>query len=48
MYRYQDGSVADQRLSMKFQKTPVLEQGELGPIIGALLEQQTAERLAAL
>ena len=48
VYRYQDGIVADQRLSQKFQKTPVLEQGELGPIIGALLEQQTAARLAML
>jgi peptide chain release factor 1 len=48
VYRYQDGIVADQRLGTKFQKTPVLDQGELGPIIEALLEQQTAERLAAL
>ncbi len=48
VYRYQDGIVADQRLSQKFQKTPVLDQGELGPIIEALLEQETARRLAAL
>ncbi len=48
VYRYQDGIVADQRLSQKFQKASVLDQGELGPIIGALLEQETARRLAAL
>ena len=48
VYRYQDGIVADQRLTQKFQKASVLDQGELGPIIGALLEQETARRLAAL
>jgi peptide chain release factor 1 len=48
VYRYQDGIVADQRLSQKFQKASVLDQGELGPIIDALLEQETARRLAAL
>ena len=48
VYRYQDGIVADQRLTQKFQKTPVLDQGEVGPIIEALIEQETAKRLAAL
>ncbi len=48
VYRYQDGIVADQRLSRKFQKTSVLDNGELGPIIEALLEQETARRLASL
>ncbi|MEL6329308.1 MAG: PCRF domain-containing protein [Planctomycetota bacterium] len=48
VYRYQDGIVADQRLGQKFQKAAILDQGELGPMIGALLEQETARRLAAL
>ncbi|USN98185.1 MAG: PCRF domain-containing protein [Phycisphaeraceae bacterium] len=48
VYRYQDGIVADERLSQKFQKASVLERGELGPIIEALIEQETARRLAAL
>jgi peptide chain release factor 1 len=48
VYRYQDGIVADQRLSQKFQKAPVLDQGELGPIVEALLEQETTRRLATL
>jgi peptide chain release factor 1 len=48
VYRYQDGIVADERLGQKFQKASVLDRGELGPIIEALLEQETARRLAAL
>ncbi len=48
VYRYQDGIVADQRLTQKFQKSAVLDRGELGPIIEALLEQETARRLASL
>lgn len=48
VYRYQDGIVADERLGQKFQKASVLDRGELGPIIAALLEQETARRLAAL
>lgn len=48
VYRYQDGIVADERLGQKFQKSSVLDRGELGPIIEALLEQETAHRLAAL
>jgi len=48
VYRFQDGIVADQRLDHKFQKTAVLDDGDLGPIIGALLEQETARRLSEL
>lgn len=48
VYRYQDGIVADERLGQKFQKASVLDRGELGPIIEALLEQETARRLAEL
>lgn len=47
VYRYQDGIVADQRLDEKFQLREVLG-GELGPIHDALMEQETARRLAAL
>ena len=48
VYRYQDGIVADQRLEQKFQKQAVLDQGELGPILEALTERDTAMRLAEL
>lgn len=48
VYRYQDGIVADERLSQKFQKAGVLDRGELGPVIEALLEQETARRLGEL
>ena len=48
VYRYQDNIVADERLSEKFQKTRIIDQAELGPLFAALLEQQTAKRLAAL
>jgi peptide chain release factor 1 len=48
VYRYQDGIVADERLGQKFQKGSVLDRGELGPVIEALIEQETARRLAAL
>ncbi|MEM0983461.1 MAG: PCRF domain-containing protein [Planctomycetota bacterium] len=48
VYRYQDGIVADQRLNQKFQKQAVLDQGELGPLFEALIEHDTAEKLAEL
>ena len=47
VYRYQDGIVADQRLSEKFQLREVLE-GKLSTLMEALIEQQTAARLAEL
>ncbi len=47
-YRYQDNIVSDQRLETKFQKTQILDDADLGPLITALLEQETARRLAAL
>jgi len=47
VYRYQDGIVADQRLEQKFQLREVLE-GRLDAIFDALIEQETARRLAAL
>ena len=47
VYRYQDGIVVDQRLDEKFNKDKVLS-GELGPMIQALIEQETVRRLAAL
>jgi len=47
VYRYQDGIVADQRLTEKFTLREVLE-GKLGPIFEALIEQETARRLAEL
>lgn len=47
VYRYQDGIVADSRLSEKFQLRDILA-GDLGPMYDKLIEQQTAERLAAL
>jgi len=48
VYRYQDNIVADQRLSEKFNKNLIMDNAELDPIFEALIEQQTAERLAAL
>jgi len=47
VYRYQDGIVADQRLDEKFQLREVLN-GVLGPPHDALMEQETARRLAAM
>lgn len=48
VYRYQDGIVADQRLESKFQLRPVLLEGDLRPIMRALTDQRTAQRLADL
>ncbi|MEM9166369.1 MAG: PCRF domain-containing protein [Planctomycetota bacterium] len=48
VYRYQDNIVADQRLDQKFQTTKVVGDGDLGPMVEALIEQETARRLAAL
>jgi peptide chain release factor 1 len=47
VYRYQEGIVADQRLSEKFPLREVLA-GQLHPLIRALTEQETARRLAEL
>ncbi len=46
-YRYQEGIVADQRLDEKYQLRDVLA-GDLGPMFDALLERETARRLAEL
>lgn len=46
-YRYQEGIVVDQRLDEKHQLRDVLA-GDLGPLLGALIEQETARRLAEL
>jgi peptide chain release factor 1 len=48
VYRYQDNIVADQRLDHKFNKTKILEDADLGPLFDALIEQETARRLASL
>ncbi|MGJ8635278.1 MAG: PCRF domain-containing protein [Phycisphaerales bacterium] len=48
VYRYQDNIVADQRLTEKFNKSNIMDNADLGPLFDALIEQQTAERLAAL
>ncbi|MEL6741454.1 MAG: PCRF domain-containing protein, partial [Planctomycetota bacterium] len=48
VYRYQDNIVADQRLDQKFSKSKVIDEADLGPMLTALLEQETARRLAAL
>ncbi|MFI4883082.1 MAG: PCRF domain-containing protein, partial [Phycisphaerales bacterium JB064] len=48
VYRYQDGIVADQRLETKFQLRQILFEGDLTPVMSALTEQRTAQRLAAL
>jgi peptide chain release factor 1 len=47
VYRYQEGIVADQRLDEKFQLKALLE-GDMALLFEALLEQETARRLAAL
>jgi peptide chain release factor 1 len=47
VYRYQENIVVDQRVEERFNKDRVLA-GELEGLIEALLEQETAERLAAL
>ncbi|MBX3323262.1 MAG: PCRF domain-containing protein [Phycisphaeraceae bacterium] len=48
VYRYQDNIVADQRLEEKLSKTKIIDEAELGPMFEALIEQETARRLAAL
>ena len=48
VYRYQDNIVADQRLDQKFAKTKVIDEADLAPMFEALIEQETARRLAAL
>ncbi|GIW73819.1 MAG: peptide chain release factor 1 [Phycisphaerales bacterium] len=48
VYRYQDGIVADQRLDTKYHLRQILFDGDLSPIIDALSEQRTAERLSQL
>ncbi len=48
VYRYQDNIVADQRLDQKFSKAKVIDEADLGPMFEALIEQETARRLAAL
>lgn len=47
VYRYQEGMVVDQRLDTKYPLQHTLA-GGLGPVVEALLEQETARRLAAL
>lgn len=47
VYRFQDGIVADQRLSEKFQVRDILA-GDLAELMHALIEQETARRLANL
>ncbi len=46
-YRYQEGIVVDTRLEQRFNKDRILA-GELGPMIEALIEHETARRLAEL
>jgi peptide chain release factor 1 len=48
VYRYQDNIVADQRLDQKFNKNKIIDDGDLGPLFDALIEQETARRLADL
>ncbi len=48
VYRYQDNIVADQRLDQKFQKNKIIDEADLGPLFDALIEQETARRLAEL
>lgn len=48
VYRYQDNIVADQRLDQKFQTTKIVGEGDLGPMVQALIEQETARRLAEI
>ncbi len=47
VYRYQDNIVADQRLNDRYNVQKIVG-GDLGPMIQALIEQETARRLAAL
>ena len=46
-YRYQEGIVVDTRLEQRFNKDKILA-GELGGLIEALIEHETARRLADL
>lgn len=48
VYRYQDNIVADQRLEVKFQTTKIVQESDLQPMFDALIEQETARRLAEL
>ncbi|MEM9373728.1 MAG: PCRF domain-containing protein [Planctomycetota bacterium] len=48
VYRYQDNIVADQRLDQKFSKTRIIDEADLSPMFEALIEQETARRLAEL
>ncbi len=48
VYRYQDNIVADQRLDQKFNKSKIVDEADLGPLFEALIEQETARRLADL
>ena len=48
VYRYQDNIVADQRLEQKFNKTQIVDDANLQPLFDALIEQETARRLAEL
>lgn len=48
VYRYQDNIVADQRLDVKFQTTKIVQEADLEPMFEALIEQETARRLAEL
>ncbi|GAB5495557.1 MAG: peptide chain release factor 1 [Phycisphaerales bacterium] len=48
VYRYQDNIVADQRLEVKFQTTKIVQEADLQPMFDALIEQETARRLAEL
>lgn len=48
VYRYQDNIVADQRLDQKFAKTKIIDEADLAPMFEALIEQETARRLADL
>jgi len=46
VYRYQDNIVADQRLDQKFSKNKIVDEGDFKPMFDALIEQETARRLA--
>jgi peptide chain release factor 1 len=48
VYRYQDNIVADQRLDQKFSKNKIVDEGEFKPMFDALIEQETARRLAEI
>ncbi|HED53231.1 MAG TPA: PCRF domain-containing protein [Phycisphaerales bacterium] len=48
VYRYQDNIVADQRLDVKFQTNKIVQEADLQPMFEALIEQETARRLAEL